>query len=360
MKRKPTFLIVGGGYYGCFTTWKLKQSGFKVCLIEKNKEILGNASTHNQNRLHLGYHYMRNKSTRNECQKGFPKFLEHFETSTIEIPHNIYIIHKESLLDFKTIESILKYEEIDFKSLENLETLPFQLMSEKIENVLLTKERLINHKKVEDFFLKNIRENILLNTDYDTWVVDIIDKGVQQKKLLSTEEVFDYTIFCTFNQKVPCKLDCRVENCLTLVYELLPSEKIENNFALTVIDGPFWSLFPWHDNLFTLTHVKHTVLPEDNKFSLEEKKKSMEQDVRTIFPDFIQTFKYHSYFISNKVKPLNSVSDDRSVRYLRIDRQSLYISGGKITGIFDIPSILEEQFNIKIDEEFKDENFERK
>ena len=57
------YLIVGGGIFGIYSAIYLSQKNKKVCLIEKEKELLKKASIVNQARLHGGYHYPRSIAT---------------------------------------------------------------------------------------------------------------------------------------------------------------------------------------------------------------------------------------------------------------------------------------------------------
>ena len=59
----PRVAVVGGGIFGCTTAWKLAKNGYEVDLFEKNDDIITQASSINQYRLHRGYHYPRSKET---------------------------------------------------------------------------------------------------------------------------------------------------------------------------------------------------------------------------------------------------------------------------------------------------------
>ena len=57
------FIIIGGGLFGIYSALYLSKKNLKVCLIEKDNELLNRASKINQARLHQGYHYPRSIST---------------------------------------------------------------------------------------------------------------------------------------------------------------------------------------------------------------------------------------------------------------------------------------------------------
>lgn len=108
-----------------------------------------------------------------------------------------------------------------------------------------------------------------------------------------------------------------------------------------MIDGPFFSLYPYYDSYYTLTHVTHTVIhPNEATVPLPsliaEKRLKMETDVLSLFPHFLSYFTYHNFFISQKIKKMNIGTDDRSIDYLCSSTDSsISVCGGKITGIFD-------------------------
>src|SRR5262245_36587701 len=73
-------IIVGGGIYGCFIALRLAQ-GRRVMLIERESQLLGRASYHNQARVHGGYHYPRSLLTALRSRANAPRFLHHFKNA---------------------------------------------------------------------------------------------------------------------------------------------------------------------------------------------------------------------------------------------------------------------------------------
>ena len=79
------------------------------------------------------------------------------------------------------------------------------------------------------------------------------------------------------------------ERCLTLLYKsIIP---IFDN-AITVIDGPFFSLYPYRNDLYTLTHVLYTPLNDESNLDIFRQK--MEQEIIELFPKFLECFTYDS------------------------------------------------------------------
>ena len=62
-REKYDFLIIGGGIFGIYAALYLARQGLRICIVEKEKELLKKASIVNQARLHSGYHYPRSVAT---------------------------------------------------------------------------------------------------------------------------------------------------------------------------------------------------------------------------------------------------------------------------------------------------------
>ena len=159
------------------------------------------------------------------------------------------------------------------------------------------------------------------------------------------KQSFDHIIHCTFENYIFNNISLlstfRVECCISLLYRCKSPELLHT--ALTIIDGSFFSLYPYYEDIYTLTHVDHTVVfPDIASYDFEitpdilsDRKTRMETCVLDVFPSFLQHFEYHSYFISFKCKKRHTVTDDRSVVLLPQTQKEIFVCGGKITGIFE-------------------------
>ena len=172
------------------------------------------------------------------------------------------------------------------------------------------------------------------------------------------------------------ELESEYELCISLIYEGTV------NYALTVVDGPFFSIYPYitYDNdKYTLTDVECTPLIKSSNFAkiksfelnvnevmIMNIKEKMESKVKKYLPQFDELFRYNTYNLSYKCKFKNENNDDdRSVKFIR-NGQILSFIGGKITGIFGMAStlfellydsnVLEGAYNIIRSESFYDEH----
>ena len=116
MKKK--IAIIGAGWFGCHIASEIiKLNKFYIQIFEKNNEIFEEASTNNQNRLHLGFHYPRSKETRTQSKKGFKKFLGIYPFLCSKVKNNIYGIanHQDSQIDFGTFLQVMRSENLKYK-----------------------------------------------------------------------------------------------------------------------------------------------------------------------------------------------------------------------------------------------------
>jgi len=323
--------IIGSGWVGCHLAYKLQKDN-NVTIFEKNDDIFSETSYKNQNRLHIGYHYARSSKTRNLCLETFNRFYSDYRHLTKKVINNYYCISEESIIDSDTYLKI--YEGYDFvKSDYSLKN---------VSCVIDTNELYIDFSKSKDFFKNNIK-NIKLNQK--------IDK--RKIKLLSKE--YDLVIDCTNNNLGIIKNDSiYYELTLTLLYE---KRKDLDFGAFTFVDGPFFSIYPYSQNLFTVTDVEYTPLfrrkspikieKEKNKLKnkIEINKNKIEDKINKYLPNFLDQFKYVDYFLSTKVKFKNKQDD----RYPVIVKTENLISTftGKIQGIYVIEDFIFKFINDK-------------
>jgi hypothetical protein len=313
--------IIGGGWVGCHLAYKLK-SEHDVILFEKNDEIFSETSYKNQNRLHYGYHYARNHSTRNLCKTTFYKFIGDYGFCVNDIDKNLYCVAKKSsLLDLETYLKIFNDYPIESASHNFINT----------DGCILTNEKHIDFEKAKSFFQKELHG--LVKHDF-----------INNKKLEELSENFDLVIDATNNFMGLITDNFFYELTLTLIYDKISLTDFD---SITFVDGDLFSIYPYTDGKYTLTDVKLTPLKRfSNIEELESFKNSINSDyisdkvcefekrVSVFISDFQRYFKFNSYFLSVKSK----INDDSGNRYPIIRKTDNIIScfTGKIQGIYPI------------------------
>jgi hypothetical protein len=242
-------IIIGSGWYGCHIA-KLLKNEYNITMIEQKNTIFDNSSYYNQNRLHLGFHYCRNYSTRSLCKYNYDKFKELYSDCIDNIENNYYMISKESILDYQTYENIFTYENFKFKILDN------KIFNNIYDKIILVDEKVINSDNAKKHFLEELKDiNIIFNTKVLNY------EKIDKKIIINTDKNIKYEcdllLDCTFNQLELSNKEYSYELTISLLYKKIKETSFD---ALTVMDGKFFSLYPRDiiNNIYTLTDVEYT------------------------------------------------------------------------------------------------------
>lgn len=212
--------VLGAGWYGCHIAAALLRDGHHVEVHESKAHIFGGASGSIPARLHLGFHYPRSRMTRAACQEHSEAFMAAYGHLTHGVPINLYAIASgSSLVDFEQYRSTLAGE-VEFVTVHD----PAEYGLRNVDGALLTGERHILTDKARAHFERELGGHIFFN----------------QRPALLDDPAYDLSIDCTFCANEDSGVD-RYEPCLVLLMEG-PTDK-----AVTIMDGPFGSLYPWDE-----------------------------------------------------------------------------------------------------------------
>jgi len=332
--------IIGAGWYGCYIAEYLLDNfkNLEITIIEKDNCIFNNSSYKNQNRLHIGFHYPRCQITRNKCKINFSKFIDKYNVLTEKLNHNYYVISNESNIDYNDYLNL--YDKLDFQISDNI----YNFNNIQQNKLIKTNERHINFKLAKLYFsnkLTNKNNNIIkFKYNYTCTTIENINNYV----IINNELKFDKVFNCTYNN-IQTTDNIIYEKCLTLLYK--KTTNIELN-GLTIMDGPFCSLYKYDNNIYTLTDVELTpiiktinlnnlntnIIEEQSK--LIEYIKHFEMKILKYYPDFNKNFEYYNFFESIKCKNINT-NDSRDIN-LSINKNIFNIWCGKISFIFELDS----------------------
>lgn len=90
--------VIGGGIFGIMSALEIAKRGHSVVVYEQNDEIMRGASLVNHCRIHMGYHYPRDKQTVLESLKAKSPFESFFGSKVVRKIKNYYLIAKEGSL----------------------------------------------------------------------------------------------------------------------------------------------------------------------------------------------------------------------------------------------------------------------
>ena len=331
-KKKMKIAIIGAGWFGCHIGYELLKEGHKIVIYERAKKIFDGASGSNQNRLHLGYHYPRSNITREQSKKGFSIFKKEYPNFSQKIKNNIYAIsnNKNSIIDFQTYLQILKSSSLPFKIIKSKKNKIFN-----VEGMIKCDEEFIDVRKAKIFFEKKLKKNIIYNTD----IKKVIKKD---KKIFVEKNSFDFVVNCTWQQLYLEKnWKLKYELCTSILYK----SKKKFDKAITIMDGPFYTLYPWgHDN-YNLYSVKYSRYKTSSKFKnikpdIDKIDKSyfkllklkMEKEFSNYYPDFKREFKFIK-FIKTFRTIVDKKNHSRNYQYSYNDK-IFNILSGKVDHIF--------------------------
>lgn len=326
--------ILGAGWFGCFIADELIKKGFQVKIYEKEKDIFLNASGNNQNRLHLGFHYPRSSITRKLSKSGFKIFKKQLSKFSKKVKNNYYAVAKspDSKIDFKKYCSVMRKEKYSFKNV-NPDFFPYL---KNLEGVINCDEELILLEKVKKYYKKILKKNILFN--YEVKAI-----GKKQKKYIIDSKEYDMVINCTSLQFGETKIkNILHEYCAIFLYRSVK----KNHPAVTIMDGPFFTLFPWNGKRnYGLYSVEGSrILVGDNFRSLEKKvnniNKKLLQKIRIkiekkfsyFYPSFKKEFKFVKFLNSYRIIVKNK--NDTRTCVVKEKNNFIDIFSGKIDHIF--------------------------
>ena len=330
--------IIGAGWFGCHIASKLLDESYEIKIFEKEKKIFNNASGNNQNRLHLGFHYPRSKETIELSKASFFKFKKEYNFLTKKIKNNIYSISnsKKSKINFKDYCKILKVSKLKFKKLNSKNSITQNFKN--IEGSIICDEELILISRSIDFFNRKLKSKINFNSE----VKKVVFKN---KSYFINGNRFDYVIDCTGYSFKKNKLkNLRYEFCVIFLYK---KEKNNDDFAITIMDGPFFTLYPWNEkNEYGLYSVQSSrIISSKNIVSLKKrvhksiksqllnkKRKSVESKFLKYYPEFKKKFKFKRYLFSYRT----IIKNKFDTRVYRVTNKNKFISvfPGKIDHIF--------------------------
>lgn len=322
--------VLGGGWYGCHIAAALLQDGHEVELHEISDRLFSGASGGNPARLHLGFHYPRSRLTRAACQEHHAKFMEKYGHLTRSVPVNIYAVAaQESMVDFGTYRQVLQGE-VEFVTLDR----PGEFGLCNIEGALLTGERHIVIDWARNEFMNKLSDVVIWN---------------RQPGRLSDPH-WDWTIDCTFCANGNAGVD-RYEPCLTVLLNG-PADT-----AITIMDGPFPSIYPWNEgrNLSSLTSAlytpfsktcrtwgeAHELLNSVSAAEISARADSMLNQMAQYWPAVRDQYRIADHRLTIRAMP-KSASDARLVDVVKADERVLRIRAGKIDAILYAEALVRE------------------
>lgn len=313
--------VLGAGFYGCHIALALIRDGHEVEIHEICDRIFAGASGSIPARLHEGFHYPRARMTRAACQEHREAFMAHYGNLTRGVPINIYAIAQDqSLVDYAQYIRTLAGE-VQFVQI----SAPEEFGLANVEGAVLTGERHIVTDLARTYFETSLEGHVI----YGMAIDDIEDRR------------WDCTIDCTFGARSDAGVD-RYEPCLVLRLHG-PTDR-----AITIMDGPFPSLYPWNEEkgISSLSSARWTPFSKSCRSWAEanaliqdlsgqdiiEQSEAMMSQMAEYYPRFRDLYKLDRPMISIRAMPLSG-ADQRLVDVARVSDRVLRVRAGKIDAV---------------------------
>lgn len=255
-------IIIGAGIYGLSGALNESLSKKKILIIEKEKEILTRASYVNQARVHNGYHYPRSVLTATNSARYFEKFYKDYKFAINKEFKSIYAISKEkSYITKEEFEAFCQKINIPCEKVDS--NLYFK--NNTISCAYETKEYVYDIELIRRKYKELISKRNNIEIQYTTYIeqVDIKDNNYILK-LNTGETVCTNCVLNTTYASINAmnemfgflKYEIKYELCEV---ELGAANKPLKDIAVTIMDGPFFSVMPFGKSGFhSLTSVNHT------------------------------------------------------------------------------------------------------
>ncbi len=353
--------IFGGGIFGLTIFLYLRKKGFDCYLYEKENELLAGASTKNLNRVHLGYHYPRDKETVYQSKKGFNSFVKFYSKSIIKNFENYYAIAKKSKINSKKYENFLKETKLPYKKIYLNK---FRFKTNFIESIYKVSEPIYSWnllKKQINYLIKKDKNRILLKSFITNLKYEKNKYFFKNNKKTVTSDVVINATYegCNTISKNLGSLK-QFEYQITNVMEI-NSEKFKSiGFAL--MDGPFFSFLPIgaEKNKQVLYHVKYSVLKKKtsnefrsnwlnnskqlNKLIKISNKKTL-RDLKKYFPE-MDIKKINKNYISSRVLLPRTIKTAKRISYFtEIKNNYFSIFSGKVDHSVDIAKAIHKRIS---------------
>lgn len=333
--------IIGAGIFGITAFIKLRKKGHDCYLFDKNRTILGGASTKNLNRIHLGYHYPRDPDTIVQSKKSYKSFISMYGKSVITNFNNYYAISKFSKTSSELYEKVLKKFKLKFKIVDKLKNIQVK----NLEKIYEVEEPIYSWSKIKSIInkkIKNDKKRIFLNSNINHIKYNSSKFILKLKK---KEKKFDLIIDASYEGSN--NLVKRFVKLKDNIYQLTNVLEIKfsnmKNFGLCVMDGPFFSFLPQAQNNKTLLyHVKYSVLKNkktkifnkdwfkiNTKLLINKQIIKTREDLKSYFPNL--KFRIIKNHISARVFEPKNMKSSKRVSYIKKLKKNYYkIFSGKV------------------------------
>ena len=363
-------VVIGGGFFGASVALYLKaQRGFsRVTLIECEAGLMAHSSFANQARIHGGYHYPRSFTTAYRSRVNLPRFCADFPEAVFDDFDCLYAVaRRQSKVTARQMERFCQAIDAPFEPASDEQVALFD--PHLIERVWTVREKAFNADRLRATMAARIAA-ASIELRLDTIADEIggrpdrpvvrISQGEQREDIAA-----DFVFNCTYsnlqnvagNATPPFGLRHEIAEIV-----LVKTPPALERVGITVMDGPFFSLFPFPARgVHSLTHVRYTPhaawleQPDIRPFErlaahpVNSSFDWIRRDAARYVPAIAQCEPRSSLFEVKTVLQKSEVNDSRPILFEQHGAGGrLYsILGGKFDNIYDVYERLDaENFSV--------------
>jgi glycine/D-amino acid oxidase-like deaminating enzyme len=347
-------VVVGGGFYGAtLACYLAAERGLRrTLLVEREAMLLGRASYRNQARLHNGCHYPRSLTTAYRSSLHLPRFCRDWASAVERDVTAIYAVARRN-----SRVTSWHFQRLCAEIGATLHPVPESLRrlfaSTLIEDLFLVEEKVFDALRLADLLRARLaHENVEVRMRTNARGVRRVPEGLSID-LGEGTALSRYLFNCTYSRLNQLGGEfpgtrTRLKQELTEL-ALLRVPPALQGLAVTVMDGPFFSLMPFPPRrLHTLSHVRYTPhrawhdqVGDDPETRLADapqcQAERMLRDAARYLPCIEQSTHVESMFEIKTVLLKNESDDGRPILFEKhADLPGCYsILGGKIDNIYD-------------------------
>lgn len=311
--------IIGGGIFGSTIAIQLAINKHKVTIFEKNNSLMQGASYNNQNRIHLGFHYPRDRQTAIQSKEGFKKFTEAYSDAVNKDFENFYFIasngsNVSSTEYLNFCDSVgLDYELIDPKKLNfkiNNTDLCIKT-NEAVYDADILKKLILNQLNLFD---------VQLNLNCEVLSILLKNNLYEIKSKDQFESKYDYVINCTYERINDFNKETHNYQYDYTIVPIIESELTD--LGITIMDGQFMTLLPFgKKKLSLLYHVKHSVYARDNLNNYPKDWSNYKINIEKHKEDIFDQFKESCSFFLPSLKKIKIIDYLQGPRIVLANKQ---------------------------------------
>lgn len=352
--------IVGGGFFGCCLALYLRSVSDRIVVIEEQPEVMTRASRVNQARIHSGFHYPRSFVTALRSRHLSARFARDFEDAVTSDFRMLYAIAKRRS-KVSTARFIRMFQDMKAPISAASPSDRALFNPELVDGVFDCLEFAFDWKVLRNRLTRLLDASGITVMHGETARKTAVHEGLNRLELASGRTLTCDVLFNVAYGGLNVLPTASGFAPLPLKYELAeialvsPPAELAGK-AVTVMDGPFFSLMPYPaERLYSLTHVRYTphhswvdgpgqssaydhaaAMPEVSRW------RHMVMDSARYLPSVSSVEYQRSLFDVKTILSRNEQDDGRPILLHRHSPEASFYSimGGKIDNIYDLFPVL--------------------